>query len=36
MKITNGPTDPTMCIDFTDWDDVKRYAEHIGKLAEQS
>ena len=36
MKITNGPTDPTMWIDFTDWDDVKRYAEHIGKLAEQS
>ncbi len=36
MKITKGPTDPTMCIDFTDWADVKRYAEHIGKLAEQS
>jgi len=33
MKITNGPTDPTMCVDFTDWDDVGKYAEHISQLA---
>lgn len=36
MKITKGPTDPTMCIDFTDWDDVKRYSKHIHELANES
>lgn len=36
MKITNGPTDPSMCIDFTDWDDVKAYADHIHELANQA
>ncbi len=36
MKITNGPTDPSMCIDFTDWEDVKQYAKHISELAHQA
>ena len=36
MKITNGPTDPSMCIDFTDWEDVKQYAKHISGLARQA
>jgi len=29
MKMTDGPTDPKAIIDYTDWDDVKCYAEHI-------
>lgn len=36
MKITNGPTDPSMCIDFTDWEDVKQYAKHVSELARQA
>ncbi|GIU17396.1 protoporphyrinogen oxidase [Shewanella sp. MBTL60-112-B2] len=33
MKMTNGPTDPKSVIDYTDWDDVKVYAEHLVSLA---
>jgi menaquinone-dependent protoporphyrinogen oxidase len=33
MKMTDGPTDPTAIIDYTDWDDVKAYADHITHLA---
>ncbi|GGI91802.1 menaquinone-dependent protoporphyrinogen IX dehydrogenase [Shewanella gelidii] len=33
MKITDGPTDPKSVIDYTDWDDVKRYADELVKLA---
>ena len=33
MKMTDGPTDPTAIIDYTDWNDVKVYADHIAKLA---
>ncbi|CAM4043524.1 menaquinone-dependent protoporphyrinogen IX dehydrogenase [Shewanella aquimarina] len=29
MKITDGPTDPKAVIDYTDWEDVKLYAEHL-------
>ncbi|GHB30657.1 protoporphyrinogen oxidase [Pseudovibrio japonicus] len=29
MKITNGPTDPTLSIEFTDWDAVERFAEEL-------
>lgn len=29
MKFTNGPTDPKSVIDYTDWDDVKVYADHL-------
>lgn len=33
MKMTNGPTDPTAIIDYTDWQDVKAYGDHIASLA---
>ncbi|BDM62564.1 protoporphyrinogen oxidase [Shewanella sp. NFH-SH190041] len=33
MKMTNGPTDPKAVIDYTDWQDVKRYASHLRQLA---
>ncbi|QQX80343.1 menaquinone-dependent protoporphyrinogen IX dehydrogenase [Shewanella sp. KX20019] len=33
MKITNGPTDPKAVIDYTDWDDVNVYANHLLSLA---
>lgn len=29
MKITHGPTDSSTIIDYTDWNDVKAYAEHF-------
>ncbi|MGL5046682.1 MAG: menaquinone-dependent protoporphyrinogen IX dehydrogenase [Shewanella sp.] len=34
MKITKGPTDPKSVIDYTDWQDVKVYADHLLKLAD--
>lgn len=34
MKITKGPTDPKTVIDYTDWEDVKVYADHLLALAE--
>ncbi|GGP48783.1 protoporphyrinogen oxidase [Shewanella algicola] len=34
MKMTDGPTDPTAIIDYTDWEDVKAYGNHIAKLAQ--
>ncbi len=33
MKMTKGPTDPTSVIDYTDWDDVRAYGEHVLTLA---
>ncbi|QDE29508.1 MULTISPECIES: menaquinone-dependent protoporphyrinogen IX dehydrogenase [Shewanella] len=33
MKMTDGPTDPTAIIDYTDWEDVKVYGDHIVELA---
>jgi len=33
MKLTDGPTDPTSVIDYTDWPDVRRYADHLLTLA---
>lgn len=33
MKMTDGPTDPKAIIDYTDWEDVKRYAEHLLAMA---
>ncbi|WP_076416483.1 menaquinone-dependent protoporphyrinogen IX dehydrogenase [Shewanella sp. UCD-KL12] len=33
MKMTDGPTDPKSVIDYTDWDDVKVYANHLVSLA---
>ena len=32
MKITDGPTDRHTAIDFTDWEEVRRYAEHCLEL----
>jgi menaquinone-dependent protoporphyrinogen oxidase len=32
MKITKGPTDPKLVIDYTDWEDVKAYADHLLEL----
>lgn len=34
MKITDGPTDPKAIIDYTDWDDVNVYADHLVSLAD--
>lgn len=33
MKMTDGPTDPKAVIDYTDWQDVNLYAEHLIGLA---
>lgn len=33
MKFTNGPTDKTSVIDYTDWEDVKAYGRHLITLA---
>ncbi|MEZ9199869.1 menaquinone-dependent protoporphyrinogen IX dehydrogenase [Shewanella sp. 10N.286.54.B9] len=33
MKMTNGPTDPTSIIDYTDWQDVDVYADHLVTLS---
>jgi len=33
MWLTNGPTDPNTNVEFTDWDEVDRFAERIGELA---
>jgi menaquinone-dependent protoporphyrinogen oxidase len=29
MKMTHGPTDTKAVIDYTDWDDVRAYGEHL-------
>jgi menaquinone-dependent protoporphyrinogen oxidase len=34
MKYTQGPTDPTTVIDYTDWDDVAAYGRHLLTLAQ--
>jgi menaquinone-dependent protoporphyrinogen oxidase len=34
MKMTDGPTDPKSVIDYTDWEDVKAYADHLISLAD--
>lgn len=36
MKITKGPTDPKTVIDYTDWEDVKVYADHLLELVNMS
>lgn len=33
MWLTGGPTDPQAQVEFTDWDEVRRYAERIDALA---
>lgn len=32
MKFTRGPTDPRTVIDYTDWEDVRAYGEHLLEL----
>jgi menaquinone-dependent protoporphyrinogen oxidase len=32
MKYTNGPTDPTTVIDYTNWDDVRAYGARLAWL----
>ncbi|MCE9679677.1 menaquinone-dependent protoporphyrinogen IX dehydrogenase [Shewanella sp. AS1] len=34
MKMTDGPTDPKAVIDYTDWQDVDLYADHLRQLAD--
>ena len=29
MKMTHGPTDTSAVIDYTNWDDVRAYGEHL-------
>ena len=29
MKMTDGPTDPSTVIDFTDWNEVAKYGRHL-------
>jgi menaquinone-dependent protoporphyrinogen oxidase len=31
--MTDGPTDPSAVIDYTDWDDVAAYGRHLTTLA---
>jgi len=33
MKFTNGPTDKSTVIDYTDWDEVAAYGRHLLTLA---
>ena len=33
MKMTQGPTDPTSVIDYTDWNDVAAYGRHVLTLS---
>jgi len=33
MWLTNGPTDPTVCTEFTDWHAVDRFAHRVSNLA---
>ncbi|MCG9698106.1 menaquinone-dependent protoporphyrinogen IX dehydrogenase [Shewanella sp. Isolate11] len=34
MKMTDGPTDPKAVIDYTDWQDVNCYADHLIDLTQ--
>ena len=34
MWLTKGPTDPTACVEFTDWSDVERFAQRLGSGAQ--
>jgi menaquinone-dependent protoporphyrinogen oxidase len=33
MLLTNGPTDPTACVEFTDWQAVERFARRLAAMA---
>lgn len=32
MWLTDGPTDPTTCIEFTDWQAVETFAQRVSKM----
>jgi menaquinone-dependent protoporphyrinogen oxidase len=32
MWLTSGPTDPTACIEFTDWEKVEAFAQRISRM----
>ena len=32
MRLTNGPTDPSAVVDFTDWQQVDRFAQSIAAM----
>ena len=32
MRLTGGPTDPSTCVDFTDWTAVEAFARRVAKL----
>ena len=32
MWITKGPTDPTLTVEFTDWDSVDEFARRIASM----
>jgi menaquinone-dependent protoporphyrinogen oxidase len=36
MWLTKGPTDPKTSIEYTDWDEVRRFAEKISTLGPAS
>ncbi len=33
MKMTQGPTDPSTVVDYTDWDGVAAYGRHLSTLS---
>jgi len=36
MWLTHGPTDPTACIEFTDWHAVERFADRVASMPSAS
>lgn len=32
MLLTKGPTDPSACVEFTDWDAVRRFGERLAAM----
>ena len=32
MKITKGPTDPNAVVEFTDWQQVERFAHRVAAM----
>lgn len=36
MKMTGGPTDPKTVVDYTDWDGVDRFADHLATASKAS
>jgi menaquinone-dependent protoporphyrinogen oxidase len=36
MKMTGGPTDPKAVVDYTDWDEVDRFADSLAAVPEEN